>query len=120
MRTLARSFLDPIPQETKDRLKSLSIDFIKTHTKPIRLIFFGSIVNKNFDACSDIDIVAIYDSIQSADQARRVLYTKPLPNLGHSLEILCVDEETFTHKAAIGGVYAVAREEGAEFRFINA
>ena len=116
MRNLTRFFLDPLPQDTKNQLRLLSADFIKTHTKPPSLIFFGSILRATFDACSDIDIIAIYDSIESADQARRVLYTKPLPNLGHSLEILCVDEETFAHKSAIGGVYAVAHDEGAEVR----
>lgn len=90
----------------------LSVEFIKTHTTPIKLVFFGSIVREDFDAWSDIDIIAIYSSAESAYKARRILYSKPLPMVGHPLEIICVDEDTFTRKAAVGGIYFVAKNEG--------
>lgn len=90
-------------------------DFIKLHTSPLRIIFFGSITTDHFDDWSDIDVIAIYSSLVEADQARRILYTSRRPDLGHSIEILCVDDSTYRSKSEIGGVYFIAREEGRTY-----
>lgn len=58
---------------------------------------------------------ALYSSRRQVYEARRVLYTSHRPDLGHSLEILCVDIQTFAAKSQIGGVYAVASLEGRAF-----
>jgi hypothetical protein len=115
MKNLKRIDLPKIPLEMRETMKTAVVSFIRSLTKPQRIIFFGSINSEHFDACSDIDVVTIYETPQAADQARRVLYTAHRPELGHSIEFLCVDAAAFAKKSEIGGVYAIAKEEGHFF-----
>lgn len=115
MRNLGRLKLPKISIEEKQKLISTTVNFIKNETTPIKTIVFGSILKESFDAQSDIDVVAIYKTLQEADLARRKLYNIPRPGIIHPIEILCVDEQTFNKKSQIGGIYAVAKEEGKEY-----
>lgn len=96
----------------REILMSRSAEFVNSHTKPIKIIFFGSIVTDKFDADSDIDLLAIYQTQNEADAARRVLYSTLQPTLDHPLEMICIDEATFEKKSAVGGIYFVAQAEG--------
>jgi hypothetical protein len=93
----------------------LVYEFVHSNNPPLKVIFFGSILTQEFDNCSDIDLICLYPSVSEADLARRRLYSIPQPTIGHPLEILCVDEETFKIKSERGGVYMIARESGKSF-----
>lgn len=98
--------------EQKRLLQNEVIKFIQRLTEPRQIYFFGSILEDRFDSFSDIDVIAVYDSDEMADQARRLLYRSPRPDLGHSLEIFCVSEKVFAEKSEIGGIYWIARHHG--------
>ncbi len=113
MMNLARRYLESISKQEKDQLMLAVKDFILLKTQPQKIIFFGSILTSSFDSCSDIDTLIIYDTLETADQARRSLYQSKRPELGHSLEFICVDQESFLRKSKIGGICFVADTEGA-------
>jgi predicted nucleotidyltransferase len=119
MKNMERLNLAKFSPEAKEPLFKEVLSFIETKTPVREIIFFGSIVTEGFDAWSDIDSVAIYDTHEAADLARRTLYSLKRPDLGHSLEILCVDRKTFEEKAQIGGVYALAKSEGRSFKITD-
>jgi hypothetical protein len=117
MINLRRTLLEKFPLKIRENLMQITLHFITENTKPLQVIFFGSIITENFDECSDIDVVAIYHDPVAADHARRVLYgTKKSSEIKHPLEILCVDQKTFDTKSQIGGVFAVALAEGKIFK----
>ena len=108
MKNLERALLPKIPREARIQLMSQVRNFIQSHTQPRKIIGFGSVVTERFDACSDIDILAVYGTLIEADQARRILYKSQRPELGQSLEIICVDESRFNRRSNQGGKCAVA------------
>jgi predicted nucleotidyltransferase len=113
VKNLARLIAEKLPPAAREKLMAAVIEFIVGNAKPQKLIFFGSIVTDHFDIYSDIDVVAVYDSVESADLARRVLYSGiRRPDLGYSIEILCVDAKTFEEKSRVGGVYFSAADLG--------
>ncbi len=116
MINLARLSLEKIPHEIRSKHMTTVASFIKEHTQPDKLIFFGSVTTDLFDACSDIDVVAVYPDLESATLARRKLYGSPRPEIGHNLDILCVDRTTYDKKSQIGGVFFIAAESGTHYQ----
>ncbi|MFZ4405093.1 MAG: nucleotidyltransferase domain-containing protein [Pseudobdellovibrionaceae bacterium] len=115
MKNLIRQSLVKAPLAIREQLMHTVAGFIFSLTKPQNIIFFGSVITENFDDWSDIDVVAIYDSLVDADQARRKIYGAKQPQIKHPLEILCVDADTFSSKSKIGGVYFIAANDGRYF-----
>lgn len=114
MRNLARLYSNKIPQDQKQKLMDIAVRFIRQHTRPERIIFFGSVTRDDFDADSDIDVVVIYPNLNSATEARKTLYGSKQPELAHSLDLICVDKVTFEEKSNSGGVYLIAAESGVD------
>jgi predicted nucleotidyltransferase len=78
-----------------------------------RAILFGSAARGEMTEASDLDIVLIFDTLQSARfgaieaQRRR---TKPL----WPTDYISIDKATFAEKSLVGGVFYCAREEGRD------
>lgn len=116
MKNLNRIYSKKISEEEKSKLMNEVFNFISSNTHFSKVIFFGSIVTAKFDEYSDIDVLCIYKTPYEADQARRILYNSKRPDsITYPLEIICVDETTYTEKSKKGGVYFVAAETGTEF-----
>jgi predicted nucleotidyltransferase len=120
MRNIERLSLQKFSPAAKEPLFEKTLAFIEEKTPALEVIFFGSIVTDQFDAWSDIDVVAIYPSREAADQARRTIYGSRRPEFGHSIEVLCVDQATFDEKSKTGGVYFIAQQEGRSFKMKEA
>jgi|GEM_PF-6207465 len=116
MKNINRFFLKKYDLATREKLMLDVAHFIRTEVSPLRLIFFGSVTTDRFDDFSDIDVIAIFKNTLEATHAMHKIYQCLRPDFGgHSVEILCTDEETFNTKSKVGGVYAVALKEGIEF-----
>ena len=112
MKNIARLNLPKVPQSERLSLMDKVATFIRVHTQPLQVLFFGSITADKFDAMSDVDVVAIFRTQEEATQARKSLYGADLSAVGRPIDFLCVDQETFDSKSQIGGVYFIARESG--------
>ncbi|MBI4402922.1 MAG: hypothetical protein HY537_02100, partial [Deltaproteobacteria bacterium] len=88
-----------------------ALKWILSLCKPLRIILIGSALGCDFDDCSDLDFVLLFDTKMDARDARKRLYTSMRP-IQRSIECICVDMETFKQAAEIGGIFWVAKQEG--------
>lgn len=120
MLNLNRLGLPKISKNKREELMRSAAQFITANSTPLEIIFFGSIISEGFDEASDIDLLLIYKTLEEADQARRKLYGCMQPkNLEHNLEMICVDQETFSRKSKVGGICFIALNEGIKFNRPN-
>lgn len=111
MQNLTRLFLPKFSNDQINKLVSPLLAAILERTAPSAVLLFGSAARGDFDACSDLDFVVIYPSLEIASEARHKLYQQR-PASAHAVDFLCVDEATFLQRSKLGGVYFNAAIEG--------
>lgn len=114
MKNISRLFLDKCSKEERSDLISKVVRLICEHTKPEKIIFFGSITTDQFDAMSDIDVVVVFADLEEASRARKTLYSVDRAPIRQPIDFVCVDHSTYESKSQIGGVLYIARESGIE------
>jgi predicted nucleotidyltransferase len=111
MQNLSRLFLPKFSEDAIQDLVAPLLAAILGQTAPSGVLLFGSAARGDFDACSDLDFVLIYPSMEIAREARHRLYQQR-PACAHAVDFLCVDEATFLQRSQLGGVYFNAALEG--------
>lgn len=114
MKNISRLFLDKYSKEACYDLMIQVTRLIREHTKPEKIIFFGSITTDHFDAMSDIDVVIVFADLEEASRARKILYSVDRAPISQAIDFVCVDRSTYESKSQIGGVCFIARESGIE------
>lgn len=75
------------------------------------MILFGSASEKTMTEASDLDVVMVFGSEETARQASKNVHGLRKKALW-PMDILCIDVETYRSKRDVGGVYFVAHREG--------
>lgn len=112
MDNLIRSSLSR-PLTFKQRLEVIDQfrQLVFAQTNPICVWLVGSILSSNFDQYSDIDTVVVFRTSLEARLGLKKL-NRARKELPRSVDWICVDEETFNHRAVTGGICYVASQEG--------
>jgi predicted nucleotidyltransferase len=80
-------------------------------TNPSQILLFGSAARREMTTASDLDVVVIVETPNEVKVTQKALnHLSRL--LDWPVDCLVVHREMFDQRAAIGGVFAVAQDEG--------
>ncbi|MBI1861962.1 MAG: nucleotidyltransferase domain-containing protein [Deltaproteobacteria bacterium] len=111
MKNLLRTFSRKWTRGEIDAFVDGAVSHIQKISRPRRAILFGSALTDHFDEASDLDLVLIFESLEEASQAEKILY-RQAHTFPCSIDFLCIDEKSFQEKSEIGGVFWIAAREG--------
>lgn len=95
----------------QDRLITGLTQTVLETAKPLQVILFGSAARREMTTASDLDIVVIVESADEVKSTERAL-NQLSRILDWPVDVLVIDGDRFQQQASLGGVYAVARDEG--------
>lgn len=100
-----------LPLADHEKLIEILRQTILNLANPAGILLFGSAARREMTSSSDLDVVVIVDTIGEVKPTQKAL--NHLSRLiDWPVDCLVVHREMFDQRASIGGVFAVANEEG--------
>lgn len=106
LRKYCRSEIEKIIDETMSRIRGVA-------PAVEQIIVFGSALTNFFDDESDLDLVLIFATPAETRLGERALY-RVAHTFNREIDFLCIEKDAFQQKAALGGVYWLAANEGMQ------
>ncbi len=108
--TLARLVARAMRPDEVQALTDALVNDARRHAGLKRVILFGSAAEGRMTEASDIDAVLIFDTAQQARTAQSQFYQQRV--FVWPTDAICVDEQLFAERSAVGGILYVAAHEG--------
>lgn len=104
-------FATKLPIVEQDKLIARLTDTLLKIAKPSKVLLFGSAARREMTSASDLDIIVIVESSGEVKPTQKAL-SQLSRLLEWPVDVLVIDREQFKRRSALGGVYAVANDEG--------
>ncbi|MBM3381723.1 MAG: nucleotidyltransferase domain-containing protein [Betaproteobacteria bacterium] len=109
---LARMTAEYRSRDSTDELVTKAVDWLLSRHHPRAIWLFGSASRYEMTEFSDLDIAVIFDSEEELKKARVAKIFSLSQSIHWPVDLLLMTHQHFLHRANVGGVCEIIKDEG--------